>query len=69
MPNDVRADDAPMTREWNYHPELPLADPSVFQWPPRAGLLSRWLLRNWLSLSERVLLLLDVIGAYALLYS
>ena len=49
-----------MTREskaWNYHPELPLKDPSVFSlgWHPRAWL--GWVMRNWLTLSERILML------------
>ena len=45
------------SREWNYHPDLPLADPSIFRWPPQPGFLARWFTRNWLSLSERVVLL------------
>jgi len=52
-----------MSREWNYHPDLPLADSSIFSWPPRAGFLVRWFLTNWLTLSERVMM---VIGAVAL---
>lgn len=68
MPNDIGAESGPMSREWNYHPDLPLSDPSIFQWPPRAGFLARWLARNWLSLSERVMLLFVAIGAYAFFY-
>ena len=22
------------SREWNYHPDLPIEDPSVLKWPP-----------------------------------
>jgi hypothetical protein len=29
----------PMSREWNYHPDLPLANPSIFQWPSSSGFL------------------------------
>lgn len=48
-----------MTRDskaWNYHPDLPLRDPSIFAlgWRPRAW--AGWLARHWLTLSERVLL-------------
>jgi len=46
----------PMSREWNYFPKLPLANSSIFQWPPKPALLMRWLLANWLKLSERVLM-------------
>ncbi|MGB7317617.1 MAG: sterol desaturase family protein [Planktotalea sp.] len=48
----------PVSKDWNYHPDLPLADPSIFVWPPRAGFLARWFARNWLSLSERVMMVL-----------
>ena len=44
--------------EWNYHPDLPLSDPSVFNWPPRPGFLIRWFATNWLTLSERVMMVL-----------
>ena len=47
-----------MSREWNYHPELPLADPSLFKWPPDPRFLSRWVVRNWLTMSERVIMVL-----------
>ena len=58
----------PMSREWNYHPDLPLANPSIFQWPPSAGFLSRWLLRNWLMLSERVLMVLLAVMCWLWFY-
>ena len=58
----------PQNREWNYHPDLPLPDKSIFSWPPSAGFLIRWLGRNWLSLSERMMLLLIAVAAWALLY-
>lgn len=51
-----RPDPIPKSREWNYHPDLPLANPSIFRWPPDPGFLARWVLRNWLTLSERVLM-------------
>ena len=55
-------------REWNYHPDLPLANKSVFHWPPKPAFLARWFRRNWVSLSERVILLLIAIGAWQYLY-
>ncbi len=51
-------DPAPMSREWNYHPDLPLADSSVFRWPPTPVFLARWVARNWLTFSERVTMVL-----------
>ena len=53
---------------WNYHPDLPLADHSIFRWPPDPGFLARWFWKNWLSLSERMMLLLIAIAAWHWLY-
>ena len=41
---------------WNYHPDLPLANPSIFQWPTNPTFLFKWIFNNWLTLSERILL-------------
>ena len=49
-------DPKPISKEWNYHPDLPLADLSIFKWPPDPHFLGRWVLRNWLTLSERVMM-------------
>ena len=67
MPNDT-IENNNQNREWNYHPELPLADKSIFSWPPNAAFLTRWFRTNWLALSERMILLLIAIAAWALLY-
>ena len=56
MTNKINPD--AMSREWNYHPELPLADPSLFKWPPEPRFLSRWVFHNWLTMSERVMMVL-----------
>lgn len=50
--------DEPLSRDWNYFPQLPLANPSIFQWPPKPKFLLQWLLHNWLTLSERVLMVI-----------
>ncbi|OED34859.1 hypothetical protein AB833_31715 [Chromatiales bacterium (ex Bugula neritina AB1)] len=47
-----------MPGDWNFHPELPLENPSIFQWPIRPAFLLKWLAGNWLMLSERVMMLL-----------
>lgn len=57
-----------MNREWNYHPDLPLANSSIFQWPPSPGFLGRWLVRNWLILSERVMMVLLAVACWLWLY-
>jgi len=73
MPHDKKLskdnpNDEGMSREWNYHPELPLSDPSIFRWPPDPGFLVRWLGRNWLMLSERVMLVILAVAAWYFLY-
>ncbi|WP_299846255.1 sterol desaturase family protein [uncultured Roseovarius sp.] len=56
------------SREWNYHPDLPLQDPSIFKWPPSPGFLARWFARNWLTLSERVIMVILAVIAWLTLY-
>jgi sterol desaturase/sphingolipid hydroxylase (fatty acid hydroxylase superfamily) len=54
--------------KWNYHPELPLANRSVFSWPPEPGFLARWFWTNWLTLSERMMLVIISFAAWYFLY-
>lgn len=72
MPNDLsgKAPDAQhnTSRDWNYHPDLPLQDPSIFSRPGDVGYLAHWFARNWLTLSERMILLIIAVAAWALLY-
>ena len=56
------------SKEWNYHPDVPLADPSIFKWPPSPQFLATWFARNWLTLSERVMMVLAAIGCWIWLY-
>jgi len=61
-------EETPMSRDWNYHPDLPLADPSIFKWPPQPAFLAHWLAGNWLMLSERVVMVLIAIALYYTFY-
>jgi len=63
MPSRVR-----QSKDWNYHPDLPLADGSVFRWPPKAGFIARWFARNWLTLSERVMMVLLAVALWLWVY-
>ena len=67
MPTERPSEPAPRSK-WNYHPELPLADKSIFGWPLDLRFLARWFRRSWLSLSERILLLLVAVAAWYFLY-
>lgn len=62
------SDPPPMSKEWNYRPDLPLTNPSIFQWPPRPGFLLNWFYRNWLMLSERVLMVLAAVALWMFAY-
>ena len=58
----------PTNKEWNYHPDLPLKDPSIFSRPTDGKFIARWFARNWLTFSERVLMVVLAIAAYFTLY-
>lgn len=49
---------------WNYHPDLPLRDPSIFRWPPKPGFLLKWVGKNWLTLSERMLMVVLAVALW-----
>ena len=48
--------DENQSKEWNYHPNLPLADSSPFTHLTEPMFLLNWIYKNWLSLSERILM-------------
>ena len=66
MPREVGAEHS--SAEWNYHPDLPLKDSSVFHWPPSPGGLAQWFAQNWLTLSERVIMVLMAIALWVWTY-
>ena len=55
-------------KDWNYHPDLPLRDPSIFARGAGPAHILRWLRGNWLALSERVLMLLIALAVYVTVY-
>ena len=55
-------------KDWNYHPDLPLQDPSPFTHLNEPRFLIGWLRQNWLSLSERVLLLILAVALWYFAY-
>lgn len=62
------SDDTGMSKDWNYHPDLPLADPSIFQWPPNPKFLMRWLASHWLMLSERMMMVVLAVALWLFAY-
>ena len=55
-------------QEWNYTPELPLPNTSIFQWPIKPIMLAKWVRYNWLTLSERVMMVILAIGLWVWAY-
>ena len=40
------------SKEWNWHPDLPVAVTPLFSWPPRPMATLRWFATNWLPITE-----------------
>ena len=60
--------DENQNKDWNYFPDLPLKDPSFFTHLNDPKFIVRWVVTNWLSLSERVILVLIAIALYQFAY-
>lgn len=42
-------------QDWNWHPELPISNSPIFDWPPRPLAVLKWFSRSWLRISEQSL--------------
>ena len=51
-----KLDQNKLNTDWNYHPKIPLENYSIFRSPPKLIFFKSWILRNWLHLSEKVIL-------------
>ena len=58
----------PEADRWNYRPDTPLANASIFRWPINLGFLTRWFFRNWLTLSERMMMVILAIALWLWAY-
>ncbi len=58
----------PEANRWNYRPATPIPNTSIFQWPPYPGFLVEWLVKNWLTLCERVVMAFLAVATWVLLY-
>ncbi len=47
--------DGPVSRDWNWHPDLPLVRPTLFDWPPSFGAIFQWLFLRWLGFTPNVI--------------
>ena len=54
--------------QWNYHPQVPLENNSLFKNPLSASYLVKWLVRNWLHLGEKLLLVILATLAWLFFY-
>ena len=53
-----KLDQNKLNTDWNYHPKIPLENNSIFRSPPKLIFFKSWILRNWLHLSEKVILVI-----------
>jgi len=51
-------DNKKVNSDWNYHPGIPLQNNSLFRSPLYPSFLIAWIYRNWLHLSEKVILVI-----------
>ena len=52
------AEPAPMSREWHFHPDLPVGHAPYWHWPPKPVTLLKWIWQNYLQVSDRSIYLL-----------
>lgn len=55
------------SREWNWHPDLPVAVTPLFCWPPRPIATLRWFAMNWLPITEYLIYALMAWATWAFL--
>ena len=60
--------ETPMSREWHWHPDLPISNSAVFSWPPNLVGIARWFRRTWLSASLTVVWFVLAVGVWHYLY-
>jgi len=54
-PSTVKSSAGPMSKEWYWHPDLPISTSPIFAWPPRPLAAIQWLVSYWLALSSVVI--------------
>ncbi len=52
------------SREWHYHPDLPIPNSPLFAWPPQPIDSFRWLAKSWLRISERMIFALVAVAMW-----
>ncbi|KIC08848.1 desaturase [Leisingera sp. ANG-M1] len=53
------------SREWNWHPDLPVAVTPAFSWPPRPIATLKWFAGNWLPITEYLIYALMAFATWA----
>lgn len=67
-PSETGARGQPRKAAWHYTPPLPLATSPYFRWPPDPAAIAGWIVRRWLPLSERLIILLLALLSWALFH-
>lgn len=50
--HDKDTDPAPMSREWHWHPKLPVGFAPIWHWLPQPRVFGRWVWSNYLQVSD-----------------
>ena len=61
-------DNKKVNSDWNYHPGIPLQNNSLFRSPLYPSFLIAWIYRNWLHLSEKVILVIISFSIWYFVY-
>ncbi|MEQ9487986.1 MAG: sterol desaturase family protein [Alphaproteobacteria bacterium] len=56
--------DAPMSRDWYWHPDLPIQTSGVFSWPPNPVRMIAWIGKSWLTLSTTTVWIVLALAAW-----
>ena len=57
-----------LDKVWNYKPDIPLQNSSLFRRSLSLGLILSWFFKNWISFSEKIFLLIVAVFCWALIY-
>ena len=52
------------SREWNWHPNLPVAVSPIFSWPPKPIATLKWFTNYWLPVTESLIYALLAVGVW-----
>ena len=52
------------SKEWNWHPDYPVAVSPIFSWPPKPIATLKWFTLYWLPITESLIYALLAVGVW-----